>query len=135
MITFSQGSLGFMCNFVFDDHPVILGKALSCAAAGDCTVSIGYEERFRLKVNMGEGTDKNRKVFRGDQLEHSEPITVDNLHVLNEVVVDRGPSPYSVELNVYIDENKITTTLGDGIIIATPTGSTAYSLAAGGSIL
>lgn len=84
---------------------------------------------------MGEGTDKNRKVFRGDQLEHSEPVTIENTHVVNEVVVDRGPSPYSVELNVYIDENKITTTLGDGIIIATPTGSTAYNLAAGGSIL
>ena len=62
-------------------------------------------------------------------------MTIENLHVLNEVVVDRGPSPYSVELNMYIDGNLITTSMGDGIIIATPTGSTAYSLAAGGSIL
>ena len=40
-----------------------------------------------------------------------------------------------MQLNVYIDENKITCAVGDGLIIATPTGSTAYNLAAGGSIL
>ena len=55
--------------------------------------------------------------------------------MVNEVVVDRGPSPYTVQLNIYIDENRITCAVGDGIIIATPTGSTAYNLAAGGSIL
>ena len=58
-----------------------------------------------------------------------------DIHVINEIVVDRGPSPYAVELNLYIDGNFITKTLGDGIIIATPTGSTAYNLASGGSIL
>ena len=77
----------------------------------------------------------NRKIFRGDQLEKSEDIVLKDIHVLNEIVVDRGPSPYAVELNVYIDGNLITKTLGDGVIIATPTGSTAYNLASGGSIL
>ena len=86
-------------------------------------------------VNAGQTTNKNRLIFRGDQLEKSEPIVLQDIHVLNEIVVDRGPSPYAVELNIYIDGNPITTTLGDGIIIATPTGSTAYNLASGGSIL
>ena len=84
---------------------------------------------------MGEGTDKNRQVFRGNQIDKSEPLLVENIHVLNEIVIDRGPLPASVELNMYIDGNLVTTAMGDGIIIATPTGSTAYSLAAGGSIL
>ena len=74
-------------------------------------------------------------MFRGDQLQHSEPLNLENVHVVNEVVVDRGPSPYTVQLNIYIDDNRITCAVGDGIIIATPTGSTAYNLAAGGSIL
>ena len=58
-----------------------------------------------------------------------------NFHVLNEVVIDRGPSPYSLSLDLYIDGNKFTSIIGDGIIISTPTGSTAYNLSAGGSIV
>ena len=81
IVTFSQGSLGFMCNFVFEDHPVILNHILNDAAKGTCTAAIGIEERFRLKINMGEGTNKDRKVFRGDQLEHSEPISIEHLLV------------------------------------------------------
>ena len=54
---------------------------------------------------------------------------------INEVVIDRGPSPYSTTLDLYIDDNKFTSIVGDGVIIATPTGSTAYNLSAGGSIV
>jgi len=55
--------------------------------------------------------------------------------VLNEAVIDRGPSPYLSVLDLACDDEYITTLQGDGIIFATPTGSTAYSLAAGGSIV
>jgi NAD+ kinase len=48
--------------------------------------------------------------------------------VLNEAVIDRGPSPYLSVLDVACDAQYITTLQGDGIIFATPTGSTAYSL-------
>uniref|UniRef100_A0AAV1UNL2 NAD(+) kinase n=1 Tax=Peronospora matthiolae TaxID=2874970 RepID=A0AAV1UNL2_9STRA len=57
-----------------------------------------------------------------------------NLHALNEVVIDRGPSGALVELDCYCDGLAITKIAADGIIIATPTGSTAYSLSAGGSM-
>ncbi|KAE9047952.1 hypothetical protein PR003_g917 [Phytophthora rubi] len=57
-----------------------------------------------------------------------------NLHALNEIVIDRGPSGALVELNCYCDGLEITKIAADGIIIATPTGSTAYSLSAGGSM-
>lgn len=84
---------------------------------------------------MGPNIESTRLVFRGDNLTKSEPLLVKEFHVLNEVVVDRGPSPYSTTLDLYIDDNKFTSILGDGIIIATPTGSTAYNLSAGGSIV
>jgi NAD+ kinase len=84
---------------------------------------------------MGEGQNQERLVFRGDNLEKSEALVINDFHVLNEVVIDRGPSPYSLSLDLYVDGNKFTSILGDGIIISTPTGSTAYNLSAGGSIV
>jgi NAD+ kinase len=56
-------------------------------------------------------------------------------HVLNEIVVDRGPASFLSVLDIVCDNKYMTTLQGDGIIIATPTGSTAYSLAAGGSMV
>ena len=63
----------------------------------------------------------------------TEPETV--LTGLNEVLIDRGPNAQMALLESYVDEVHLTTVQADGIIIATPTGSTAYSLSAGGSML
>ena len=48
--------------------------------------------------------------------------------VLNELVVDRGPSSYISKLELFGDERHLTTVQADGLVIATPTGSTAYSV-------
>jgi hypothetical protein len=53
---------------------------------------------------------------------------------LNEVVVSRGPSPFLSNLDLYVNDYLITTVQGDGLIISTPTGSTAYAMAAGASM-
>ncbi|KAJ2157240.1 hypothetical protein GGF46_004648 [Coemansia sp. RSA 552] len=66
-----------------------------------------------------------RKVWKRDS----------TFQVMNEMVVDRGPSPYLCQLELYADGNHLTTVEADGLCLATPTGSTAYSLAAGGSLV
>ena len=96
MITFSQGSLGFMCNFTFEDYESVLRPIFHAINQSVAPAEIGMEQRLRLKVNVGSNTSKSKMLFRGDQLQISEPIEVKDIHVINEVVVDRGPSPYTV---------------------------------------
>ena len=55
--------------------------------------------------------------------------------VLNEIFINRGANPYPITLEIYINKELFTVAQGDGIIFATPTGSTAYSLSAGGPIV
>jgi len=54
---------------------------------------------------------------------------------LNEVVIDRGSSSYLSAVDCFCNDQHLTTVQADGLIVATPTGSTAYSLAAGGPML
>ncbi|KAL0135961.1 ATP-NAD kinase-like domain-containing protein [Mucor lusitanicus] len=61
-------------------------------------------------------------------------IPVEKYHVINDLVVDRGPSPYVSLLELFGDDKHLTTVQADGLAISTPTGSTAYSLSAGGSL-
>lgn len=56
-------------------------------------------------------------------------------HVLNEVVIDRGAFPSTVLLEVFVDRTYVTSVEADGLIIATPSGSTAYSMSAGGPMV
>lgn len=54
---------------------------------------------------------------------------------LNDIVISRGISPKMLELCLYIDNDLTTDIRADGVVVATPTGSTAYSLSAGGSVI
>lgn len=51
------------------------------------------------------------------------------------MVVDRGPSSYLTNLDIYCNDIHITSVQGDGLIVSTPTGSTAYAVAAGASMV
>ena len=55
--------------------------------------------------------------------------------VLNEVVIDRGPSPFLTNLSCWVGDVYMTSVEGDGVLVSSPTGSTAYNLAAGGSMV
>lgn len=65
---------------------------------------------------------------------HPLPTTVTQcspemeFRILNDLVVDRGPSPYMCKLEVYGDGRLLTTVQADGLVLSTPTGSTAYSV-------
>jgi NAD+ kinase len=72
---------------------------------------------------------QSRLVIEGKTIHHKSNFAV------NEIVIHRGNNPSIVDLAIYVDHHYLNTFSADGVIISTPSGSTAYSLAAGGPIL
>ncbi|KAH6670858.1 NADH kinase POS5 [Plectosphaerella plurivora] len=58
-----------------------------------------------------------------------------SVHALNELLIHRGPKPHLAIIDIYLNNRFLTEATADGILLSTPTGSTAYSLSAGGSII
>lgn len=79
---------------------------------GDLSQHPSLDARMRLKIDVDQ--EPMRKVYKGGQLENYEEISIRNYHVINEIVVDRGPSPYSIQIEIFIDEQYFTTLVGDG---------------------
>ncbi len=100
------GHLGFMADVPVAD----LEASLQDLASGLYTI----EERLMIQ---GE-TSSNNQFF-----------------AVNDIVVHRGSNPSMIELAIHVGGVYVNTFVADGLVIATPNGSTAYSLAAGGPIL
>lgn len=101
----------------------------------DCDMHLDNRLRLRCEVVPPDDREPIKQVYKGNNYVDYEEIVMTNFHCINEVVIDRGPSPYSLQLEIYLDGAYLTTLIGDGLIIATPNGSTAYNLSAGGSIV
>lgn len=110
VMCFDFGSLGFLTPFQYENFREEIDNVLK----GNVLVTL----RMRLECT----------IFR-------QNIEKETYSVLNEAVVDRGPSPFLSVLDLNCNSHYLTTLQGDGMIFATPTGSTAYSLSAGGSIV
>jgi NAD+ kinase len=116
VLSFSLGSLGFLTSFEFEKYKHHLNRVM-----GEEGMRVNLRMRFTCTVYRdGAG----QEVEEGEQFE-----------VLNELVIDRGPSPYVSNLELYGDNELLTVVQADGCIFSTPTGSTAYSLSAGGSLV
>lgn len=59
----------------------------------------------------------------------------EKLYAINDIVIERGKYPKMIDINIEIDDEYVSTFSADGIILATPTGSTGYSLSTGGPIV
>ncbi|KAF7026123.1 hypothetical protein CFC21_038254 [Triticum aestivum] len=115
VVAFAMGSLGFMTPFPSEQYRGCLDNVLK----GPFSITL----RNRLQCHVIRDAAK-------DEIVTEEPILV-----LNEVTIDRGISSYLTYLECYCDSSFVTCVQGDGLIISTTSGSTAYSLAAGGSMV
>jgi NAD+ kinase len=104
------GSLGFMAEVSLDELYSNLEKAM----AGQ----LNAEDRIMLSASV---------IRNGKRLAR--------YRVLNDAVINKGALARMMELKVSVDGGLLTTLRADGLIVATPTGSTAYSLSAGGPII
>ncbi|EPS39234.1 hypothetical protein H072_7016 [Dactylellina haptotyla CBS 200.50] len=131
VISFSLGTLGFLTKFDFGSFRSILREAY------DVGITISLRMRFECTVMRANNKDGRRDICSEIcEREDEEPThTPDKSYtVLNELVVDRGPNATLSSTELFGDDEHLTSVQADGICIATPTGSTAYSLAAGGSL-
>lgn len=117
VLSFSLGSLGFLTTFEYDRFRDHLSRVM-----GDDGMKINLRMRFTCTVY--------RDGVLGQDMQEGEQF-----EVLNELVIDRGPSPYVSNLELYGDNELLTVVQADGCIFSTPTGSTAYSLSAGGALV
>jgi NAD+ kinase len=96
-------------------------------------VAIGQYREALAPIVEGHYEQESRSMLEGD-------VWRDGLKIfeglsLNDVVVSRGATASMVELRVDVDDDFVANLRADGLIVATPTGSTAYALSAGGPIL
>jgi NAD+ kinase len=84
-------------------------------------------------ILAGEYVEDHRHMFRAQILRDKRVIFASN--AINDVVIHRATIPHLIEMSVRVDEHDLMTLRADGLIIATATGSTAYSLACGGPVL
>lgn len=110
LVGINQGRLGFITDIAVDQF----AQALAPMIAGD------YEEERRTMLTGTVERDGER-IFEG--------------FALNDVVISRGTASSMIELKVEIGPEFASNLRADGVILASPTGSTAYALSAGGPIL
>ena len=112
ILAINMGRVGFITELAVEEAAERIPEYLDGSAR--------VERRMMLKASLRE-QDGSR-----DGIE---------LHALNDVVITRGSPPRLLDVETRIDGVLLTTYRADGVIVSTPTGSTSYSLSAGGPIL
>jgi NAD+ kinase len=110
ILAVNMGSLGFITDVTLEE----LYSAMEAVMSGE----FECDERMMLVCHV-----------------HRLGERVANYTVLNDVVVNKGALAKIIDIKAYVDDLYLTTFKADGLIISTPTGSTAYSMSAGGPIV
>lgn len=113
VIGVNLGKLGFLAEFSVGE----IKKYFNDIITGKATI----EKRMMLGCKVFAGPNTTRERFSSA--------------AINDVFITAGPQHRMIELKMAIDDQPVASFVGDGLIISTPTGSTAYNLSAGGPIL
>ncbi len=162
MLSFSMGTLGFLGEWKFAEYKRAFREVFMSGAAPETRNGVlepsvptetseggsglaGWSSirgksmgssraarvlmRNRLKISMfaADGTPLSSGGVGNSSQQH--------LHAMNELIIHRGRDPHLAVVEVFVGGRFLTEAVGDGMIVSTPTGSTAYSLSSGGSII
>lgn len=116
VLSFSMGTLGFLLPFDFERHREAFEEVYNS------TAKVLHRTRLECHVIKKGG---------GSTLETLPTM----INAMNDIVLHRGDTPNLTTLDIYVDGEFLTRTTADGVCLSTPTGSTAYSLSSGGSIV
>ncbi|UZJ56041.1 hypothetical protein CBS101457_005361 [Exobasidium rhododendri] len=118
VLSFSMGTLGFLLPYHIDSFEASFRDVI------DSKVTLLLRMRLHQTTHEADGS-----------LAQSADGRSSDIHLMNEVALHRGRSPHMTTIDAFVDGRHLTQAISDGLIIATPTGSTAYSLSAGGPIV
>ncbi|ROV86909.1 hypothetical protein VSDG_10104 [Cytospora chrysosperma] len=159
ILSFSMGTLGFLGEWKFEEFK----DAWTHVYTSGSTTGAGKPKillRHRLKVGVfdSEGDNINHSLMPTSTAEAHQrlrlmPLSAEQeaalgdpdwvppvkipptFHAVNELLLHRGGQPHLAIIDVYVNNHFLTEAICDGILVSTPTGSTAYSLSAGGAIV
>ena len=146
-------------DFVTDDSDIYEKSDIIISVGGDGTLlATAYNAQFYdkpvLGINIGKlgfiveadisNLDKIIAELKDGNYEIQERIVLvgecdtypkETLHAINDLVIDKDGWPKMIELTIWVDGEYVTSFLADGVIVATPIGSTGYSLSTGGPVV
>lgn len=120
VLSFSMGTLGFLLPYDISTFPSALQDVLHSRLT------------LMLRMRMSAALWDDRT---GECLELPGELRCREVHFMNEVALHRGRDPHMAVMDAYVHGEHLTRTVADGLVLSTPTGSTAYSLSAGGPIV
>lgn len=136
VLSFSLGTLGFLLPFDFKDFKTAFDMVYSSQAS--------VVNRARLACQKMSIRKEITHLPTSSHIEHNSTHVYGNpddytlsplVYAMNDINIHRGAEPHLTKLDIHVDGEFITRAIADGVTIATPTGSTAYSLSSGGSIV
>jgi NADH kinase len=155
ILSFAMGTLGFLGEWKIKDYKRAFREVYMSGAPTQRPSSPAFanQETFEAQT-QGTGWDKMRGKLLGDTrasrilLRHRLRVGMkiptasgsylpddDIHHAMNEVLIHRGMNPHLIHILIHVNGRFLTEAVADGMLVSTPTGSTAYSLSSGGSII
>lgn len=157
ILSFSMGTLGFLGEWKFAEHKRAFREVYMSGSSSERHALIesqnphppGSKSHFTGWSSVrgkSMGSTRSARILvrqrlkvgvfdaQGNRLSNNGDILQD-MHAMNEVILHRGRDPHLAIVDVFVGGRFLTEAVADGMIISTPTGSTAYSLSSGGSII